>query len=298
MEERIKKSTHIFAKRRKRSVTVFDAVNTCILVFLALVCFFPVYYVLVGSFNEGENYALGGVIFWPRIWSAENYLWVLGYRLIWNGFLITLMRTITGTVLHLLLTLTVAYGMSHRLLPCKAFFRSFNLFTMFFGGGIIPFYILLTELGLTNTFWVYIIPGVYSVYNMIVFSTFIRSLSSEIHDAAVIDGSGEWRYLASFVFPLCKPVLATVGLWTIVGHWNAYFDTMYYADANENLWTLQYVLKDMIESGNALYLNGKELNSQTVGYSAIIVATMPVLFAYPFLQRFLVSGFMVGSLKE
>lgn len=289
---RIKPSTGM-----RRHIGAFQIVNAVILIGLALVCLFPMYYVLVGSFNEGENYALGGVALLPRLWSVENFKWVLGYKLIWNGFLITIARTVVGTVLHLVVTLTVAYGMSHSLLKGRTVFWAINIFTMFFGGGIIPFYILLTEMRLTNTFWVYVIPGVYSVYNMLVFQTFIRQQPPDIHDAAIIDGCGEWRYLFQFVFALSKPVLATVGLWTVVGHWNSYFDTMYYCDAYQNLWTLQYVLKDTIESGNMLYLDGKELNTQTVGYAAIIVATLPVLVVYPFLQRYFVSGFMIGSLK-
>ncbi len=281
-----------------RKIGAFDVLNIAILLIFAFVCLFPVYYVLVGSFNEGQNYALGGTVLFPRVWSFENYLWVLNYKLIWNGLLVTAARTVVGTALHLVFTMTVAYGMSHRLLRGKKFFRGFNLLTMFFGGGLIPYYILLTELRLTDTFWVYVIPPMYSVYDMLVFLTFIRGLSQDLHDAAVIDGAGEWQYLFRFVFPLSMPVLATVGLWSIVGHWNNYFDTMYYAESYESLWTLQYVLKHMIEAGEPLYYAGKELNAQTVEFAAVIVATLPVLFAYPFLQRYFTNGFMVGSLKE
>lgn len=297
-----KKSKRVHYSRRYGAV---DIVILVVLILFSFCCLYPLWNVLVGSFNEGLDYTKGGVYFWPRKWSFDNYALVLNDMRIWRGYLITIGRTLLGTLLHLLLTSLVAYGMSRRELPCPRVFHFINIFTMFFGGGLIPYFLVLKMLGLINTFWVYIIPNMYSVYNMIVIRSFIKGLPEDLHESAVMDGAGEFRIYFRIILPLMKPVLATVALWTIVWHWNSYLDSMYYV-TNSDLYSLQYVLMRIINESSTPTGNGvmplppdifERMNPKTVSLAAIIVSTLPVLAVYPFLQKYFAKGVMVGSLK-
>lgn len=260
------------------------------------------WYVLVGSFNEGADYTRGGVVFFPRVWSVMNYSYVLTDMRIWKAYGITIARTLLGTGLHIFITFMVAYAMSIPLLKFRSFYYGFMIVTMFFGGGMIPFYVWLSMIGLLDTFWVYVLPKMFSVYNMLVFLAFIRSLPEELHEAATLDGAGEYRVCFQIILPCCKPVIATIVLWQVVSHWNNYFDSMYYV-MNNDLFTLQYVLKIMV---NELSVQDNDLippsqleklTPTVISYAAIIVTTLPVLFVYPFLQKQFAKGFMLGSLK-
>ncbi len=281
---------------------VVDVLILAVLILFSFCCLYPIWYVLVGSFNEGIDYTAGGVYFWPRVFSLDNYALVVTDIRIWKGYLVTIGRTVIGTLLHLFFTSLVAYGMGRRELPCKKFFNFVNIFTMFFGGGLIPYFLVLKILGFLNTFWVYVIPCMYSVYNMIVIRTFIAGLPEDLHESAVMDGAGEFRIYFMIILPLIKPVLATVALWTIVWHWNSYLDSMYYV-TNSDLYSLQYVLMRIInESSTPTGSNlppdvFERMNPKTVSLAAIIVSTLPVLAAYPFLQKYFANGVMVGSLK-
>lgn len=288
-----------------RGYTWFDWLNTVVLVLFAFVCLYPLWNVIVGSFNDGIDYTAGGVYFWPRKFTWDNYQVVLNDMRIWRGYLVTIGRTLLGTFTHLLLTSVVAYGMSRRELPSPKFFHFFNVFTMFFGGGLIPYFIVLKYLGLINQFWVYIIPNMYSVYDMIIIKNFIRQLPEDLHESAVIDGASEYLIFFKIILPLSKPVLATVALWSIVFHWNSYLDSMYYV-SDSSLYSLQYVLMRIINESSVPTGSGivslpaemyERLNPKTVSLAAIIVSTIPVLATYPFLQKYFAKGVMAGSLK-
>lgn len=179
----------------------------------------PFWYVVIGSFNDGSDYLRGGVYLWPRKFSLQNYMVTLVDSRLYIGFRVTIARTVICTVTHVLFTSMVAFAMSRPDLPARGVIYWVNMFTMFFGGGLIPFYILLKELHLINTFWVYVIPGLYSVYNMIICSNYFRSIPNEIHESAMIDGASEFRIFLKLYLPLSTPVLATVALlgwrWTL-----------------------------------------------------------------------------------
>lgn len=291
------------AKIRKiHSVSVADVLIIAFFLFMALLTIFPMWYVLVGSFSEGADYTRGGVVFWPRVWSLANYQYVLMDIRIWKAYGITIARTVLGTGLHVVITFIVAYAMSIPLLKFRNVYYGIMIVTMFFGGGMIPYYVWLSMTGLLDTFWVYVIPKMFSVYNMLVFLAFIRSLPGELREAATLDGAGEYRICMQIMLPCCKPVIATIVLWQVVSHWNNYFDSMYYV-MNGDLYTLQYVLKIII---NELSVQDNDLIPPTVletltptviSYAAIIVTILPVLFVYPFLQKQFAKGFMLGSLK-
>ncbi len=271
-----------------------------------IICVYPFWYVIVGSFNDGPNYMRGGVYLWPRQWSLQNYMVTLVDSRLWIGFRVTILRTVICTVTHVFFTAMVAYAMSRRDLPFRKAIYWYNMFTMFFGGGLIPFYILLKQLGLINTFWVYVIPGLYSVYNMIICSNYFHhSIPEEIHESAIMDGASEFRIFARLYLPLSTPVLATIALWVGVGHWNAFYDSMVYT-TDRNLQTLQLYLYKMIKTSefvSSADMGGlpgtvqQNITSTTVRYATIVVSTVPVMCVYPFLQRFLTKGIMIGSLK-
>ena len=286
--------------RKKTKVYLFDVINFLWMGLFCLCCIYPIYYVLIGSFNQGADYDKGGVYLIPRIFTFENYRIVLRKTEMWHSYLVTFGRTIIGTVTSVVYTSIVAYAMSRSNLKFKKAFYYINIFTMFFGGGLVPYFLIIKSLHLYNSFWVYIIPGLYSVYNMIVMSSFFKSISNELHEAAVVDGAGEFRIWWQIYLPLSKPVLATVALWAAVGHWNSYFDTMIYT-ASPKLHTLQYFLLKAISTSNMTEGMPSDMleriSARTISLAAIIISIIPVLFFFPFVRKNFQSGIMIGSLK-
>lgn len=296
-----KERAKIFRKSKlNKKIYPFDIFNGTFMVIFMILCVFPLIYVLAGSFNQGRDYSAGGVFLLPRVFTFENYKVVLTNPALWQGYLVTILRTLIGTVTALIYTSAVAYAMSRPNLKFKKTIYWINLFTMFFGGGLIPYFLIIRSVGLYNTFAVYIIPGLFSVYNMIVMSTFFRSINNEMHEAAMVDGASEFRIYWQIFLPLSKPVLATVGLWVAIGHWNSYFDTMIYTNS-ANLQTLQYFLLKAIQT--ATLTEGmpaemmERLSPKTLSLAAIIISMIPVLFVFPFIRKNFQSGIMVGSLK-
>ena len=276
----------------------------CMLLFM-LLCIYPFWYVVIGSFSEGSDYLKGGVYLLPRKWSLQNYMVAFADSRLYIGFRVTVARTFICTITHVLFTSMVAYAMSRDDLPGRKVIYWLNMFTMFFGGGLIPFYILLKQLGLINTFWVYVIPGLYSVYNMIICANYFRSIPGELHESAMLDGASEFKTFWRLYLPMSTPVLATVALWVGVGHWNAFFDSMVYT-TDRNLQTLQLYLYKMIKTAEFVssadmgYLPSdvqQNVTISTVRYSTIVISTIPILCIYPLLQRFLTKGILLGSLK-
>lgn len=287
-------------RRKKKHIHAFDVVNFTWMAIFCLLCIYPLIYVLIGSFNQGADYSKGGVYIWPRLFTFENYKVVLEDEQMWHSYLVTFARTILGTLSGLIFTSIVAYAMSRENLKFKKGFYWLNIVTMFFGGGLIPYFLIIVSVGLYNSFWVYIIPALYSVYNMIVISSFFRGISPELHEAAMVDGASEFRIWWQIYMPLSKPVLATVALWLAVGHWNNYFDTMMYTSSDE-LQTLQHYLYEAIkqstvtEGMSEAMLN--RISPMTVSLAAIIISIVPVLFFFPFVRKNFQSGIMIGSLK-
>lgn len=296
-----KERAKIFRKSKlNKQIHTFDVINVTFLTIFMILCIYPIIYVLAGSFNQGRDYSAGGVLFLPRVFTFENYKVVLTNKGLWQGYLVTISRTVIGTLTALIYTSIVAYAMSRPNLKFKKVFYWINLFTMFFGGGLIPYFLIIRSVGLYNTFAVYIIPGLYSVYNMIIISSFFRTINNEMHEAALVDGASEFRIYWQVFLPLSKPVLATVALWVAIGHWNSYFDTMIYTNST-NLQTLQYFLLKAIQT--ATLTEGmpsdmmERLSPKTLSLAAIIISMIPVLFFFPLIRKNFQSGIMIGSLK-
>ncbi len=286
---------------------------TFIYVFLALLAFstlYPFWNAIVISFNVGADTAKGGVTFWPRAFTWENYNIVFSDDRLLNGFVVTITRTIIGSVTALFMTALLAYGMSKSELIGRKYIMIFFIITMYFGGGLIPTFLLIRSLGMIDTFLVYIIPGMISVWNMIIFRTFFRGLPAGLEESAKIDGCGNWGTFFRIVLPLSGPVLATLGLFTAVAHWNDWFVATIYI-SNEKLIPVQTMLRQIINASTVTdFLSSadsgaiariekmQKVTSKSISMATMMVATLPIITLYPFLQRYFVKGVMIGSLKE
>lgn len=283
----------------------FDYFNIVLMLLIAIICIYPIIYVTAGAFNEGTDYMRGGIYFFPRKLSMDNFKMVFSDKRLLIGFRVTIARTLIGTVTGTLFTALVAYGMSRRDLPCRNLIYWFNIFTMFFGGGLIPTYLVFNGLGLINNFAVYIIPSLYSVFNMIVFSNFFKEIPEEIHESGAIDGANEFQIFFKLYLPLSGPVLATIALWIGISHWNSFFDSMVYT-SDANLQTLQLFLVKLIkEAAMAQGEAASRVPAQvvrttsitTIRYAAIVVSTVPIFAVYPFVQKYLSKGVILGAIK-
>ena len=269
----------VLHKKRRVRMYVSDYIIYIFLFLFALITFYQLWYVIIGSFS--------------------NYQVIFRDTTFWSAFRNSVLRTATGVVVELLFTAAVAYAMTNKYLRCRNAYYWIFIFTMFFSGGIVPMYLLLRVIGLYDSFWVYIIPSMFSVYNMLIISNFYRGIPYSLYEAAELDGAGELTIWATVYMPLSKPVLATVSLWIAVEHWNSYMGTMLYTEAGEWTLTLQYYLKQLINeaSGSSGTEYADEVTAKTVSYAGIIVALIPIMCFYPFIQKHFTKGIMIGSLK-
>jgi putative aldouronate transport system permease protein len=280
------------------------------LILLSFSAFYPFWNALVVSFNLGIDTSKGGVTFWPRVWTLENYDIVFNDKRLINGFVVSVARTVVGTVTAILMTALLAYGMSKKDLIGRNYYMLFFVFTMYFGGGLIPTFLLIRSLGLMNTFWVFIIPALISVWNMIIFRTFFKSLPAGLEESAQIDGCTNWGIFFRIVLPLSGPVIATLALFTAVSHWNDWFMPSIYI-TNENLVPIQTMLRQIlnanivtemsnnIDTASAARIEGmRTITTKSLTMATMMVATLPIIMVYPFVQKYFVKGVLIGSLKE
>lgn len=284
---------------------IMRAVVYTLMFALILIILYPLIYVVSSSFSSGEAVTSGKVLLWPVDFSLQGYKAVFAYKQIWVGYANTLFYTVVGTLVNLTLTIMAAYPLSRKNFQFRNFYMTLFLITMFFSGGIIPNYILMTKLHLTNTRWSLILSGSISVYNMIIMRTFFQnSIPNELLEAAKIDGITDIGYLLKVVLPLSKSILAVITLYYAVAHWNSYFNAMLYL-RDESLYPLQLVLRSILNVGKVdlSQITDAEIIKQMRGlsdlmkYSLIIISSAPIIIAYPFVQRFFEKGVMIGSVK-
>ena len=284
---------------------IMRAVVYTLMVLLIIIILYPLIYVVSSSFSSGEAVSTGKVLLWPVDFSLQGYKAVFAYKQVWMGYRNTIFYTLVGTALNLALTVMVAYPLSRKNLQFRGFYTAFFMFTMFFSGGIIPSYILMTKLGLTNTKWALIFSGSINVYNMIIMRTFFQnSIPNELLEAAKIDGITDIGFLFRVVIPLSKAIFAVITLYYAVAHWNSYFNAMLYL-RDESLYPLQMVLRSILNVGkiDLSQITDAEIIKQMRGlsdlmkYSLIIISSAPIIIAYPFVQRFFEKGVMIGSVK-
>ncbi|UPK41584.1 carbohydrate ABC transporter permease [Paenibacillus pabuli] len=294
--------------------SVRERVGQTIIVFLlALLCIsviYPFLYMLAVSLNVGSDAAKGGVYLWPREFTLYNYEVVLGNSVIQHAYLITISRTIVGTFVGLLITLLAAYGLSYRSLPFRKSLLGYVLITMLFSGGLIPLYIQLHHLSLLNSFWVYIIPSAFSAWNMFVMMKFIQGIPEALIESAEIDGANPVRILFVIIMPLSKPMLAAIGLFTAVGHWNDWFSGAFYV-SDQSLIPVQTFLQQLLSAQDISTVLGSNNNQEalargtmlsnvtlmSIKMATVMVSALPILCVYPFLQKYFVKGVLIGSVK-
>jgi len=279
-----------------------------LLTLLAFITFYPFWNSLVLSFNVGSDTTLGGVTFWPRKFTWENYGIVFKENHIYQAYLVTIARTILGTVLAIFFTSLFAYAMSKKGIVFKKFYMITAVITMFFNGGLIPYFILVYLIGLYDTFTFLLVHGMVSVYNMIIFRTFFLELPDGLEESARIDGCSNFGVFFRIVLPVSGPVMATLALFTAVFLWNDWFIPAVFIN-NQNLIPLQTLLVQIINAGTTASLMSN-LNTyaqnmvastvtvKSLQMATMMVATLPILLIYPFLQKYFVKGVLIGSLKE
>ena len=284
---------------------IFYGFVMTILTLFMLVVLLPLLNIVACSFSGSYEVIAGEVFLWPVGFTLDGYKAVFGYHGIWRSYGMTFLYTIVGTIVNIVVTMLCAYPMAQKKLPGKGIIMGLMTFTMYFGGGLIPTYITILKLGLMNTFWVMIIPGAMSVYNMIIARTFIQGIPSELWEAAEIDGCNEFTYLRKVVVPLSKTMICVMMLWYGVGHWNSYFNAMIYLN-DPKMYPLQLILREVLIvnsfSVDTIVMSPEEMEArealaQLMKYALIIVASVPVLVLYPFLKKYFAKGILIGSLK-
>lgn len=291
----------------KRSVgsRVFDVFNILFMLLFAFVMIYPFWNQLVISFNEGSDTVKGGLTFWPREFTLDNYTYIFKRSSIAKGALISVLRSAVGTSMTILATGLVAYVTTIRHFVGRRFVRLIFVITMYFGGGLIPTYLLYTQLGLTETFTVYWLPSLFSAYYLILIASFIDGLPESLAESARLDGASEMAIYFRVILPLCKPVIAATAVMLAVSHWNSWFDVMLYNSSGK--WdTLQvYLRKILLESEQASrllneqkqYAYMRNLTTSSIRAATTMIVTIPIVCVYPFFQKYFVSGITVGAVK-
>lgn len=283
----------------KKGEKIFNVFNIAFITFFSIIIVLPIANIIALSFNDGMDSMKGGIYFWPRIFTLDNYRVILSDKTVFHAFFVSAMRVLIGVTSHLFITGIAAYAMSKPSLIGRSIFIKMGIITMFFSGGMIPSFLLISTLGLYNTFWVYIIPMMFSFYDMIIFMNFFRNLPASLEEAAKIDGAGVFKVFFKIIFPLSMPVFATIALFHGVFQWNDYFTAKLYID-NSNLFPIQYYLYLMLTSvGNQDALKaGVHIPTQAMQQAAMVITTLPIVCIYPFLQKYFISGMLIGGVKE
>lgn len=292
-------------KRISSSDKIFYIVIGIIMFILTISVLYPIIYIVSASFSSSAAVSEGRVWLWPVDFSLEAYKAVLAYKDLWLGYRNTIFYVVVGTVMNVAVEMICAYPLARKDLWGKSVISFLFTFTMLFGGGMIPHYILVKNLGMLNTPWALLIPGLMSVYNVIVARTFIQNnIPDELLEASQIDGCNDFQFFFKMVLPLSKAIIAVLTLWHAVGHWNSYFSAFLYI-TEEKLYPLQVFLKEILVQSN--------MNTEVVGdvsdalqmqnlkqllkYAIIVVSTVPLFAFYPFVQKHFVKGVTIGSVK-
>ena len=284
---------------RDRKIQGLDIIICVILVFYAILIVFPFWNAFVISVSSESAYLKNNLLLWPTELDLTSYQKVFANNELWNGFGITMILLIGGTLYQLFFTVITGYAMSRNKWTGKNFVMNMILVTMFFGGGMVPYYYLIKGLGMINTIWVMIIPGAIDTFNMLLMRNYFASLPAEMEESAKIDGANDIIIFVKIFLPLSLPMLATVGLFFAVGNWNSWYNAMLFIPDDRSIWPLQMVLRTMINkvSSNIENPTAQEDFSQGLTMASIFFTIVPMMCFYPFLQRFFVKGIVVGAIK-
>lgn len=284
---------------------VFQVINGIIMTFIVAICLYPFLYTLAISLSNRDAVLLSKVFIIPVGFNLDSYNTIIHYPLFWSGYLNTIIYTSLGTLIAMIMTIMCAYPLSKKDLFGRSVIMKFIVFTMFFSGGLVPYYILVRSLGFVDKIWAIVIPGAISTWNMILLMTFFRSIPESLEESAAIDGMNYIGILIRIVLPLSKPSLATISLFYAVGFWNDWFSSFLFMNSNER-YPIMLVLRNIISGadiaarqnqGSADILKNVNFISATVKAASIMLSTLPILMMYPFLQKYFIKGAMIGSLK-
>ena len=302
---------HVMLRRNNRtgSEIAFDVCNAILMCLMIVACAYPIYYTIIASFSNPNLVISGKVYLWIKEFTLESYQEVLKYKAVLTGYRNTIFYAAFGTIWNLTLLIPASYALSKKDLKGRGFLMFFFVFTMYFSGGMIPTYLLYKNMGLINKPWVLIIPDALSVYNMLITRSFFASNFSEtLAEAARIDGAGELRIFFRLVLPLSGAIIAVMALFHAIGHWNSYFNALLYIRSAEYyplqlvmrqiLMTTQNIAGDPTADTEELIETARRMRvAQTMKYALVILANVPVLAAYPFVQKHFVKGVMIGAIK-
>lgn len=289
--------------RKTWSDRVFDGLNIILLTIIAGLMLLPFIHIFAVSFSSLQDVLQKDFIMWPTNWAVDSYKAIFASGNFTRSILVTIYITVLGTIVSLVLTTTMAYGLTRNVLGQRVILLMV-VFTILFNAGMIPVYLIVKETGLMNSIWALIIPSAISSFNLVVIRQFFLSIPNELTEAALIDGASELRSFWSIILPLSKPALATFGLFYAVGHWNKYFEGILYLNDSAK-WPIQVVLRQIVIMNEATSTLGSDVMLQlerqpppaTIQMAAILVATLPILLVYPFLQKHFAKGVMIGSVK-
>ncbi|WP_430697475.1 carbohydrate ABC transporter permease [Metabacillus mangrovi] len=291
--------------RKSKEDRIFDVLNITVLTIIAILVLYPLYFVVIASISNPDRIYSGDVWLLPKEITFEGYKRIFQDEMIWLGYKNTVIYTVLGTAVNVVLTLMAAYALSRKDLAGRNIFMLLFIFTMFFSGGLIPTYLVVKNLGLVNTIWAMILPKAIAVWNLIVARTFFQSnIPDELLEAAKIDGCSNTKFFLKVVLPLSKPIIAVLVLFYAVGHWNSYFDALIYLN-DEGLYPLQLILRNILIQNEAAanmvgdvasYAAQRRL-AELIKYGVIIVAALPLLIVYPFVQKYFVKGALIGGIK-
>ncbi|GAA5399887.1 carbohydrate ABC transporter permease [Streptococcus uberis] len=293
-------NTNLYSDFDKRILIL----NKIIIAFLVLITVLPMGYILIASFMDPQVLANQGISLNPQDWTVDGYKRVLGDNAILRGFINSLIYSTAFAVLTVIISVLTAYPLSKKDLVGRRWINYFLIFTMFFGGGLVPTYLLIKNLGMLNTMWSIIVPGAVNVWNIILARTYFQGLPDELVEAAVIDGANDFQIFLKIMLPLAKPIMFVLFLYAFVGQWNSYFDAMIYIK-DPNLAPLQLVLRNiLIQSevsqnmiGAQAAMNEMKKIAEMIKYATIIISSLPLIVMYPFFQKYFDKGIMAGSLK-
>jgi putative aldouronate transport system permease protein len=290
------------AVMKRRKVDLFAIVNVILLLVVAFITLYPFVYMIAVSLSAKEHVIRNEINLWPKGFTLEVYEYVLKDKRLWTGYKNTLIYTVLGTALSLTFTAMGAYALSRKKLVFGRIFMMSIVFTMLFSGGMIPTFLVVRNLGLMNTVWAMVIPGLVSTWNLIIMRTFFQGLPSELEESGKIDGLSDIGVFARIVLPLSKSILATIGLFYAVGIWNNFYSALLYLRV-ESLYPLQVILRNLVLAGQLMDgsmvagADGEAIMDESLKFATIIVSTLPIMLVYPFIQKYFVKGVLIGSLK-
>ncbi len=299
----------LLGKRSKWADRVFGCFLYIFMIGMGILTVYPFLNVLAISLNDSTDSVRGGIYIWPRKFTLENYRTIFQYNQLFTAFQNSVLRTVLGTILGIISASMLAYTLSRKDYFARRFVSFVLVLTLYFSGGMVPVYMLMRDLHLLNSFWVYVLPGLVNAWNVFVLRSYMDGLPYSLQESAKLDGASDWTIYWRIILPLCKPVLATIALFIAVAQWNAWFDTFLYNSGKEGLTTLQYELMKILQNtansgGGQSQLHNQDgaqsmqVSPESIRMAITIVATAPILVVYPFLQKFFVKGLTLGAVKS